>query len=557
MPLLKPRLRTRWQGGTEKYHTVNSSLEPGPKTFLEFSEWPCGLCTNMFSASSLDCGYGDHRVRLARITDNLVHGFVLHTDYSGKQCPETLLRMMGTGLSEKLKEVGDLRAVTFRHRKWPWLVVWRACDNSKLCQQVILKGNHPPEHMLPDLLSRLPISVQDKLSTMRPQPTDPLPVRKAAFAEMETYLESVKRDAFGRNMLGPCLRHPGHSCPVAWRDPTGGNPTCRPLTCGFAGPVCLPWSPYGKQEGDGHMATEAWHIWIKDMQAQGFDYTFFENSSKCPKHIFAEPMAPSSHVVSFPVGPETLGWPSRRLRLMGCAIKRESLVWCGPTSDEEAAKVFKKFFLRRAAVDANVFAHVDDPAKIAEEREYRAKKAGATEDNLLDMSVEQYFKTEKQKRRACAYVALSKVRAGFVSGTMTADVTQNPKARLRAGPWMGTVTKSSDMVLLKAGDKFGYFFTQSELAASQGWPSIETATNVKFMAAMSYPLGTLSRAKQRNLQGNGMHLAAVASFVAFILAHTVRRDLVKEFLPPTRNLKRKYTDEAEDELDGSTGPRRR
>ena len=128
--------------------------------------------------------------------------------------------------------------------------------------------------------------------------------------------------------------------------------------------------------GLAHMTIEAWLIWIKDMEASAFDFTFFENSPRFPRHLFENPMQKQTHVISLAVGPEMLGWPVRQTRLFSCAINRSSLVWCGPSTNGKAAAHFNDFFLRRAMVDANVLAHSNTPATVTKEREARGREAG-------------------------------------------------------------------------------------------------------------------------------------------------------------------------------------
>ena len=103
---------------------------------------------------------------------------------------------------------------------------------------------------------------------------------------------------------------------------------------------------------------------------------------------------------------------------------------------------------------------------------------------------------------------------------------------------MPTIARSSDMCMFTSGeDEAGHYFTQRELAFSQGWPSIPSIMACrKYDACISYDLHSLSRRKQTALQGNGMHLASMSSFMLFIFGHLLRRDVVAEFLPPLRIL---------------------
>ena len=100
------------------------------------------------------------------------------------------------------------------------------------------------------------------------------------------------------------------------------------------------------------------------------------------------------------------------------------------------------------------------------------------------------------------------------------------------------------MCLFTSGsDQAGHYFTQRELAFSQGWPSIpQIAACRKYGACISYDLHSLSRRQQTSLQGNGMHLASISSFMLYIFSQLLRRDVLHEFLPTLRILQAEDTE---------------
>ena len=129
-------------------------------------------------------------------------------------------------------------------------------------------------------------------------------------------------------------------------------------------------------------------------------------------------------------------------------------------------------------------------------------------------------------------------KRGRLSASVAGDLSQNPNKIFRGGPWLPTVARSSEMAMFScAGDREGHFFTQRELAFSQGWPSIPEIGGGKYDACIGYDLHSLSRRAQTSLQGNGMHLASISSFMLFFFSQMLRRDVASEFLPPLRILK--------------------
>ena len=277
---------------------------------------------------------------------------------------------------------------------------------------------------------------------------------------------------FRKGCLAPCMRHPGSKCPLMWKSPSG-ECSRRPVTMSIAGPVCLPWCKFGNEEGLAHHSLEPLLIWKSSMEVMGYDFVLFENSPKHPKHLWSKHMEKHSHVVSLVVCPSMRGWPVLRKRLLSMAIRRESMVWLGPATDKEVMKHFLSLLHRRTLVDSDVFAELDSTANIQAERTERGKRAGLELDACVDSHFEAYYKTSKQKMRAKLYQELLATKGGFTSGTLSVDMSQNPLARERASPFLVTQTRSSDMVLLRRGDRYGNFYTPNEIGFSQGWPSLE------------------------------------------------------------------------------------
>lgn len=421
-----------------------------------------------------------------------------------------------------------------------WLIAWRACDNAPLCQRIALQGAHPPQHFMKDIGSRVPAEVMRKLAHMRPSPSAPLKERVAAFAKMCNYLDTLKHDIFSRHTLAPCMRHPGQACPIAWRDDETVPTSRRALTMNISGPVCLPWTSFGRSEGLGHMATEAFLIWSREVEMQAFDFCLMENSPRFPPALFADRMRAHSHVITATIGPELLGWPVRRQRMFSIAVRRESLVWVGPPTDSAVLSDFLRLFNRRAVVDANVFAGADSSGNVLAERVARADNLKGEDSRAdlhnLESEMDRYFGSQKGKDRINGYMRMVDSRAGKLSNTMVADCSQTPKLRCRAGAWMMTVTRSSDLVLLRSGTRQGHFFTPSEVGLSQGWPLCDLDSTRRYRSCLPIPFDTLSRLQQRKLQGNGMHLTALMTFVGYIMSHCLRRDVALEFLPPLQTL---------------------
>ena len=80
--------------GSERYHNdaVAKGLQPGPRTPDEFANWPHDILHAVTRQQSGEATDDAARARTSRLLAILQRGIVLHTDYSGKRCPETCFR---------------------------------------------------------------------------------------------------------------------------------------------------------------------------------------------------------------------------------------------------------------------------------------------------------------------------------------------------------------------------------------------------------------------------------------------------------------------------------
>ena len=88
----------------------------------------------------------------------------------------------------------------------------------------------------------------------------------------------------------------------------------RPLLVEFAGPMCTPFTPFGKREALADGSMESYHLWMEMVRVSGFDAVFMEDSPLFPFELFKSRMEPEYLVKRIRFGNEDLGYPSRRLR---------------------------------------------------------------------------------------------------------------------------------------------------------------------------------------------------------------------------------------------------
>ena len=148
---------------------------------------------------------------------------------------------------------------------------------------------------------------------------------------MEQYLDNNLHACYPKGMTAPCLRH-GRKCPVFEHVCThDDDATDGALTMFGSGPMCTPWCPSGKQMGYADPAADIYHIHVCGQQVYQPDCSFTENSFLFPPQAFIARMSPTHDVIQLTFGCDQIGWASNRRRWMAWSVKRETLVWTGPT----------------------------------------------------------------------------------------------------------------------------------------------------------------------------------------------------------------------------------
>jgi hypothetical protein len=156
-------------------------------------------------------------------------------------------------------------------------------------------------------------------------------------------------------------------------------------------------------------------------------------------------------------------------------------------------------------------------------------------DKHMDAPLADYF-SNSAKSRVKNAIRMVDFYKGAVSGTMVADISQDQQTYRRCGPWLPALARKSILINFRPDDVTGHVFTERELGFAMGWPSIATSANDQFASVVGADFSGLPIDVQRSMQGNGMHLHQLASWLFYVHAHVLHRDVVMEFLPDLRVL---------------------
>lgn len=240
------------------------------------------------------------------------------------------------------------------------------------------------------------------------------------------------------------------------------------------------------------------------------------------------PLANTHRIVRVVVGPECLGWPSRRPRSFCCGLALGRLRWVGPETDKEVQEEFDSIFKRKILLDGNVFRLAGEDEvrkwysqKLAARGTYREPAALSDIASLLEdilppgarMRLEAY---ERVRQETLAAGPGRPGEAAFI-----ADVEQWPHRASMCGPGFPCQLTHGTVVSMSGSPDGRRVFLGSEHLAAMGWHLFEQASST-FSSPVKGLLCSLSGRAQKALAGNAMSLPALAAVALYFWANTVR-----------------------------------
>ena len=486
----------------------------------DFADWPQKLFDRSVNV--------DRR----RIESALEMGAVVHSMFTGRAAPETAMRMLS-----KCWGKNGMRLPS------DWLQVWSVCGCDQTLLRLYQQGNLGV-HCFGGVLEMLPPKDQREIISLRPplikkgnknvvdlQKCDAA-TAASAFAAMDEYLQNNRSGIF-KDMYraSPCKYHPGEACMPTFANSHDCEEGRQPLNMLFMGPMCTPFTEFGKMERMADANTESL-FFARNMMCSGLlDLSFIENSWNVPVDIIQRKATSSGQrFIHVMFGPEDGGWAAMRTRLYGACLANESLLWVGPENGEDIQKAFLNFFRAAPQCSATVFAGLDTYDNAMNTREMLAQRQGCYNADVSDIGA---LLPNGQGETLDFYQKLASAEG---KEPFVADISQDPKKNFkRYGQAMPTLATSSELVSFNK-DIFGFkehFFTAGELGFSQGWPTIDSGPGKSgYTECMALKMSDLSLGQQRKFRGNSMHLYAMAAWFQFVCSNIIRRDRIAILYPP-------------------------
>ena len=496
----------RQVGGTLEYHSRAQGLPSGPTSLSELASWPRLMVRDFVESQG-------GSARTNRLASLLEHGLVVHTDCSGKMTPEAALATLDIALRQNGVRLPQ-----------DWLVLFRACDNSAMCQKFIMEAGHRPMHLFSGLLEKLPLKFQEKIVNMRPTASDDRTARAAAHKAIGDLLQANREMLYELDpTAGNCLVHPGRRCARRWQEANIPHAK-RPITIAIAGTPCRPFTLLSHHQTMSHSDMEAWFLWAREVSTSNFDLVVLENSEHFVQDLLREAMPPHYEIKHAIFGSQDQGWPVRRCRYYGVCVNRNSLAWTGP-GEENVVEDFLSLFGRACCLEGDVFFGLDSEATYEDLLVSMAHRRG------MYPAADQVERLKKDWSALLPPVQAQTLRAlqsqhaegsrNGLAGGFAGDLSQSSE-RLRCGPWIPTLAQSTVMCSLSKNR----LLTADELDMCMGWPTIVTPDNAVYASALGLgsSLEGASSMGRRRLAGNGMMMPQVMAWMLYIASHAVRKD---------------------------------
>ena len=231
------------------------------------------------------------------------------------------------------------------------------------------------------------------------------------------------------------------------------------------------------------------------------------------------------------LGPEMMGWPHRRKRLLAAGVCLSTTVWCGPDDMDELAADFSDRFHRSVAVSGDIFAMACSE-EVAEEYVHFAHKQG----HFLDKAAIQQMGKDDLLRALLPAGGVQRYKEwlqhgeqeqlGSLGGSFLFDVDHHPNTRgVSGGSHVPTHLRHGTVMMVRNFEPSSWrLLLGLEHFASMGFHIYPQMCGVFAATPMLPTLHSLSPEQLKRLLGNGMHLATQAAWMCYVLGHCASRE---------------------------------
>eukprot|EP00971_Amphidinium_carterae_P288090 5719376-Amphidinium_carterae.1 len=268
------------------------------------------------------------------------------------------------------------------------------------------------------------------------------------------------------------------------------------------------------------------------------DIAWLECTPKYPIEAkFKSPLSSTHRCLSVRVGPELLGWPHRRMRVLGAAVNLKTMVWVGPDTQAEIAADFAARFHRSCCLPGSVFLQASEDERFEEYRFYAERQKNTHSiAELKAMSKEQLLRKILPPggvARFYEWLAYGQTHGlSSLGGDFIFDCDHHPGSKGSTAGAEVPVNLTHGMVFAVSNfevESFRLLLAFEQLSA-MGVHVYDGMCRDFAQSPLVPALRTLSPIQVKQVLGNGMHLATQSAFMVYVLGHTVRRDHVSRLV---------------------------
>ena len=496
----------------------------GPQCVNDLQRWPVSQASEVF-ASKL---YSPNLL-MRRASSFFSAGFILNSNFSGRLCAEAGVRMQVKGMRLAGAQVAERSVVAYSTN-----------EKNTECRKLIGASLHRPCHCFKEVSAHLPNLAWEEIKKMRP-PALPKNMRKKgmaadakkalletarrAYNQQKLYLRQHRAELFRSDRRAECTFHPGKSCQMVWTRVPQVPAEQQPVNWDWSGPMCVAFTPMGSQLADADQTTESLQIHTQQVVSSDLDVFTIENSERMPGDSLVQAISdyPKWFLVPLFLNILRNGWPGRRGRSWRTCINQDRFFWVGPRDTAGIQRHFDSMFRRTCDMVADQYI-VSSNSEEDRFRRVMAAKRGNYPRGDQQLSPKECITAMGYKRFVRFEAEFKKAPKG---SCFVADVSQNIEARKRVGEILPSACTSSQFFSFSR-DRY---FTDTDMAVSQGWPVCEEGKDYAELVASSYKMGPGMNAK---VVGNGMHLSQVGAVLLYISTHTLRREEVLKMIPITQ-----------------------
>eukprot|EP00971_Amphidinium_carterae_P241085 4786421-Amphidinium_carterae.1 len=284
-----------------------------------------------------------------------------------------------------------------------------------------------------------------------------------------------------------------------------------------AGVQCTPWSAFGSKDGVSSEHMLPFHCWLQRCLQKQLTFIVVENSPLFPVKLLTRKLE-SDYVCRYLVfGPEDMGFPVQRRRLVFFAVRKSHFTWVGPSQDE-IARNFMQIFQRKAVLTADDLITDTDKNQMSMWKRLGQRRVCFISDTAkreeLDLKP---LLTQRESARFDEYKKLydNAVAENPSLPCFVVDLHQNPQHRARCSS-SGLFTQVSHGLVYSFSRH--WLYTPLELLQAHCWSPPETF------------LEQFTVTDLHKLTGNGMHLASMSAWLVFCLGNVTACDYVSSYM---------------------------